>query len=113
MDMFGLTPSNLPIEGAFGLTDCRMSILLLPWSIKDYANTGIVGPGMDYIGFKVENLEKFKEDVKAIADSNPLIAPSPVGSGPEGAARLEMLQRTSLGSWHTADPDGVLLDIVT
>jgi len=112
MDMFGLTASNLPIEGAYGVTDGRMSLLLLPWSIKDYANTGIVGPGMDFIGFKVENLEKFKEDVQTIADANPLIAPSPVGSGPEGAARLEMLERTSLGAWHTADPDGVLLDIV-
>ena len=29
-----------------------------------------------------------------------------------GKARLEMLQRSSLGSWHIADPDGVLLDIV-
>ncbi len=113
MDMFGLQPSNLPIEGAYGLTDGRMSIILLPWSIKNYANTGIVGPGMDYIGFKVENLEKFKKDVQEIADNNPLIAPSPVGSGPEGKARLEMLEASSLGNWHIADPDGVLLDIVS
>lgn len=112
MDTFDLKPSNLPIDNAYGLTDGRMSLILLPWSIKDYANTGIVGPGLDYIGFKVENLEAFKKDVQEIADSNPLIAPSPVGSGPEGKARLEMLQRTSIGQWHTADPDGVLLDIV-
>ncbi|MGE0653509.1 MAG: VOC family protein [Alphaproteobacteria bacterium] len=112
MDMFDLKPSNLPIEGAYGVTDGRMSIVILPWSIKDYANTGIVGPGMDYIGFKVENMDKFKKDVQDIADANPLIAPSPVGSGAEGKARLEMLERTSLGGWHIADPDGVLLDIV-
>lgn len=113
MDVFGLQPSNLPIEGGYGVTDGRMSVILLPWSIKKYANTGIVGPGMDYIGFKVENLEKFKADVQEIADNNPLIAPSPVSTGPEGQARLEMLQASSLGSWHIADPDGVLLDIVS
>ncbi len=112
MSMFDLKPANLPIDNAYGVTDGRMTIILMPWSIHDYANTGIVGPGMDYIGFKVENLEKFKEDVQTISDNNPLIAPSPVGTGPEGKARLEFLQRTSLGSWHIADPDGVLLDIV-
>ena len=47
-----------------------------------------------------------------VGDNNPLLTPSPVGTGPEGKARLEMLERTSLGSWHIADPDGVLLDIV-
>ena len=112
MDIFDLKPANLPIENAYGVTDGRVTLILMPWSIKDYANTGIVGPGMDYLGFKVEDLAKFKEDVQTVGDGNPLLTPSPVGTGPEGKARLEMLERTSLGSWHIADPDGVLLDIV-
>jgi len=40
-----------------------------------------------------------------------LLAPSPVGTGPEGMKRLEILRRTSIGSYHLADPDGVLIDI--
>ena len=112
MSMFDLKPANLPIENAYGVTDGRVTLILMPWNIKDYANTAIVGPGLDYIGFKVEDLEKFKQDVQMVGDGNPLLTPAPVGLGPEGKARLELFQRTSLGSWHMADPDGVLLDIV-
>ena len=112
MEIFDLKPANLPIENAYGVTDGRVTLILMPWSIRDYANTGIVGPGMDYIGFKVEDMAKFKEDVQTVGDNNPLLTPSPLGTGAEGRARLEMFERTSLGSWHIADPDGVLLDIV-
>jgi catechol 2,3-dioxygenase-like lactoylglutathione lyase family enzyme len=110
--MFGLKPANLPIADAHGVTDGRVTIILMPWSIKDYAPTASVGPGMEYIGFKVEDLAKFKDDIQKVGDGNPLLSPSPVGTGPEGKARLEMLERTSLGSWHIADPDGIFLDIV-
>jgi catechol 2,3-dioxygenase-like lactoylglutathione lyase family enzyme len=112
MEIFDFKPANLPIENAYGVTDGRMTLIFMPWSIKDYANTAIVGPGMDYIGFKVEDMAKFKEDVEAAGDANPLLTPSPVGTGAAGKARLEMFERTSLGSLHMADPDGVLLDIV-
>lgn len=112
VEVFDLKPANLPIENAHGVTDGRVTLILLPWSIKHYAGTGIVGPGLDYIGFKVEDLETFKQDIEAVGDANPLLTPAPVGTGPEGKARLEMLRRSSLGSWHIADPDGVFLDIV-
>ncbi|MDH3240551.1 MAG: VOC family protein [Alphaproteobacteria bacterium] len=112
IEMFDLKPANLPIERAYGVTDGRVTLIFLPWSIKDYADTAIVGPGMEYIGFKVEDMDKFKADVLAVGDGNPLLTPAPFGTGPEGEARLELLRRTSLGSWHIADPDGVLLDIV-
>ena len=107
-----LTPANLPIAGAHGVTDGRMTIILLPWSIKDYADTATVGPGMEYIGFKVENLDQLKQDIEKVGEGNPLLTPSPVGRGDEGKGRLELLQRNSLGSWHIADPDGIFLDIV-
>ena len=110
--MFDLTPANLPIAGAHGVTDGRMTIILLPWSIKDYADTATVGPGMEYIGFKVENLDQLKQDIEKVGEGNPLLTPSPVGRGDEGKGRLELLQRNSLGSWHIADPDGIFLDIV-
>ena len=112
-EMFDLKPANLRIDAeAYGVTDGRMTLVILPWNIKDYDGTGIVGPGLDYIGFKVESIEAFEKDVQEISGNNPLIAPSPVGSGPEGAARLKMFERTSLGSYHLADPDGVLLDVM-
>lgn len=112
IEMFGLKPANLPIANAFGVTDGRVTLILMPWSLNDYPGARIVGPGMEYIGFKVEDLARFKEDVQKVGDGNPLLTPAPLGLGPEGKARLEMFERSSLGSWHIADPDGVLLDIV-
>ncbi|MFM2129285.1 MAG: hypothetical protein RL477_831 [Pseudomonadota bacterium] len=112
MDVFGLRPANLPIEGAHGVTDGRVTIILMPWDMMDYRGAGIVGPGMDYIGFKVEDIEKVKADIVAAGDANPLLTPAPLGTGPEGEAFLALFERSSLGTLHIADPDGVLLDIV-
>lgn len=112
IEVFGLKLTNGPVpEGGYGVTDGRMTLMIMQWDLDDYASTGIVGPGLDYLGFKVESIEAFAKDVDEIAANNPLIAPSPVGTGPEGAARLEMLRRTSIGSYHLADPDGVLIDV--
>ncbi len=111
-EMFDLKPTNGPVpEGGHGVTDGRVTMMIMQWDLDDYANSGIVGPGLDYLGFTVESVEAFAADVEEIAANNPLIAPSPVGSGPEGAARLEMLRRTSIGSYHLADVDGVLIDV--
>jgi catechol 2,3-dioxygenase-like lactoylglutathione lyase family enzyme len=112
MSMFDLKPANLPLDNAYGVTDGRVTIILMPWSIKDYAGTATTGPGMDYIGFKVEDMAQLKEDIVKAGNANPLLTPVPVGRGAEGKARLEMLERTSLGSLHIADPDGIFLDIV-
>lgn len=111
-DVFDLRPVNLPLDNAHGVTDGRVTLILMPWNIRDYTGTRIIGPGMEYIGFKVEDITKLKDDVRKVGDGNPLLTPAPLGFGAEGAARLEMFRRTSLGSWHIADPDGVLLDIV-
>lgn len=94
------------------VSDGRITLELMPWHITDYANTGIVSPGMDHIGFKVESIEALKRDVEEIAGNNPLLSPSPVGTGPEGAARLKMFRESCpLGQYHLADTDGVLIDV--
>ena len=80
--------------------------------ITDYEGTGIITTGMDHIGFKVENVERFKEDVDRIAADNPLLAPSPLGTGAEGKALLKLFRRSCpLGQHQMADCDGVLIDV--
>ncbi len=111
-EAFDFKPTNGPVpEGGFGVTDGHVTLMIMQWDLDDYANTGIVGPGFDYLGFKVESIEAFAKDIEDISANNPLIAPSPVGTGPEGAARLKMFRRTSIGAFHLADPDGVLIDV--
>jgi hypothetical protein len=67
---------------------------------------------MDHIGFKVESLETFKNEVRQIVDNNPRLTPAPVSTGPEGAALEKLFQRSCpLGEYRMADSDGILLDV--
>lgn len=112
-DVFELVPSN---KGAGDrnhyLTDGHMTLVIMPWDISDYEGTGIITAGMDHIGFKVESVEKLKEDVDRVAADNPLLAPAALGAGAEGKALLELFRRSCpLGQHQMADCDGVLIDV--
>ena len=104
-EVFGLTATE------FGLTDGRVSLLFMPWDIRDYRGSGIVRPGPDHLGFKVESVEAVKERLASVGDNNPHLRPMPLGAGSEGAARLKLFATCPCGSWQLADPDGILIDL--
>lgn len=97
------------------LSDGRVTLAIIPWTLSDFEQTGISARGMDHIGFKVESVAALKADVARAAAENFRFQPnaSVVGRGKEGAGRLAMFRRTCpLGCHHMADPDGLLIDIV-
>jgi catechol 2,3-dioxygenase-like lactoylglutathione lyase family enzyme len=98
-------------EGTHCLTDGHMTLILTPWDITNYANTNIIGPGIDHIGFKVESVAQTIKDIEEIADNNPSLTPRTVGRGREQAARLELFKKCPMGEHQMADVDGVLIDI--
>jgi catechol 2,3-dioxygenase-like lactoylglutathione lyase family enzyme len=112
-DVFELAPSNKRTgDRNHYLTDGHMTLVIMPWDITDYAGTGIITAGMDHIGFKVESVEKLKQDVERIAADNPLLTTFPLGTGEEGKAQLELFRRSCpLGQHQMADCDGVLIDV--
>jgi catechol 2,3-dioxygenase-like lactoylglutathione lyase family enzyme len=112
-DVFELVPGNKGVgDRNHYLSDGHMTLVIMPWDITDYAGTGIITAGMDHIGFKVESVEKLKDDVGRLAADNPLLAPAPVGTGAEGKKLLELFQRSCpLGQHQMADCDGVLIDV--
>jgi catechol 2,3-dioxygenase-like lactoylglutathione lyase family enzyme len=98
-------------EGNFHLTDGRVTLVLMPWRITDYADTGIARPGPDHIGFEVESLEAFKQRLQELGDNNPHLRARQL-AGREGEARLKLFAAScSLGEYRLADVDGVLLDV--
>ena len=111
--VFELAPANKAAgDRNHYLTDGHMTLVIMPWDITDYEGTGIVTAGMDHIGFKVESVEKLKEDVDRIAGDNPLLAPAPLGAGAEGMKLLELFRRSCpLGQHQMADCDGILIDV--
>ena len=112
VDLFELRPLEKPAGDAnFYLSDERVTLTVMPWNINDYQGSGIERPALDHIGFKVESVEGFKKDLQELLGRNPRLAPSPVGAGPEGGARLKLFSKCPFGKHHLADPDGVLIDI--
>jgi len=112
VDVFELEPLQKKAgDPNFYLSDGRVTLILMPWSILDYGGTGIVRPGPDHIGFEVESIRALKERVKTLGDDNPHLRPRPVGAGAEGEARLKLLAACPCGTYHLSDIDGVLIDI--
>jgi catechol 2,3-dioxygenase-like lactoylglutathione lyase family enzyme len=94
------------------LTDGQITLVISPWNIGDYAGTSITAPCLDHIGFRVGDVDAFLGHVDKLASENRQIAPYPVGSGPEGRARLELAQRNCrLCTSYIADTDTVLLGL--
>ena len=112
-DVFELAPANKEAgDRNHYLTDGHVTLVIMPWDITDYEGTGIITPGMDHIGFKVEDMQAFKRDVEQIAADNPRLAPAPVGTGAEGKKLADLFRRSCpLGQHQMADCDGVLIDV--
>jgi catechol 2,3-dioxygenase-like lactoylglutathione lyase family enzyme len=112
-EIFELEPRNRA-EGDPNhyLTDGHITMVIMPWHITDYLDTGIVSPGMDHIGFHVESVDKFKEDLDFASGENYRIAPYPLEVGAEGKARMEMWRRSCpMCQHHLTDVDGVLISV--
>lgn len=112
-DVFELEPRNKP-EGDENhyLSDGHITMVIMPWHIADYDGTGISSPALDHIGFTVESIAAFQTELTTIVNANPALAPSPVGTGPEGEARLNLAKKSCpLCQHHLADVDGVLLSV--
>jgi predicted enzyme related to lactoylglutathione lyase len=110
-DLFGFRTSNKKTgDPNHYVSDGHITMVVMPWHITDYEGTGIVSPALDHIGFTVESLTKFKDDVERVAGENPLLSPVPVAAGPEGKARLELARRSCpLCEHQLADVDGIFL----
>nr|TFG55657.1 MAG: VOC family protein [Hyphomicrobiales bacterium] len=111
-DVFDLEPveskSNAP--GHY-LTDGRVTLAILPWKISMFEGMGIKRPGPDHIGFKVEDMESFKEHLAMVAGKNPYLAPVPLGGSKESDVRKHHFQNSAGGKFQMTDPDGTWIDI--
>jgi hypothetical protein len=111
-EVFDLVPLN-KAEGDknYYVSDGRMTIELMQWDIQDSVGVSVIMPGFDHLGFKVESIEKLKQDVEKLS-ANPFMRPMELGVGEEAQTRLRIFRESCpLGSYHMADTDGVLIDV--
>ena len=111
-EVFELQPSNKQgEERGWHLTDGRVTLSILQWSIPAFEGMSIKRPGPDHIGLKVENIATFTAHMNAVAGSNPYVAPMPLGGSPESNVRRDMFRRAATGKMQIADPGAVWIDI--
>jgi len=111
-DVFELEPVNRKSGTAgYCLTDGRVTLAVLPWSIPAFEGMSIKRPGPDHIGFHVENLDAFKARVAEVAGMNPYLAGVPLGGSPESDVRQRFFAGQASGKWQMSDPDGNWIDI--
>jgi len=111
-DVFELQPVNRK-NGApgFHLTDGRVTLSILPWSIPVFEGMSIKRPGPDHVGFRVEDIAGFKRHAAEIAGANPYLAPVPLGGSPESDVRKHFFSSQAGGKLQMSDPDGNWIDI--
>ena len=113
MDVYEFTEEEKALEDPnFYLTDGKVTLVLAPWKIQDYHGTEHRGPGMDHIGFKVENVEAFKNDVETLTRTDPeWLAPKSPNLESEYKVVLGLMQRCRYGRHQLPDPEGNFLDV--
>ncbi len=95
-------------DGSICMTDGKVKLLLRPRDKSLYRG---LREGLDHIGFKVESLERVKEDLAALVAAAPETADGKLGVGGNGKKNEEDFRRCCLGQHFIADPDGVLIDM--
>lgn len=110
-EVFGLQRLNAPTDKNVYLSDGRVTLMITPWTMADFAGHDPMPMGLEHIGFRVESVAALKRDMEDLIGQNPQMVTKPLGYGSEGKARLELFQRCPLGCFHLTDIEGVYLDV--
>ena len=99
-------------DSNYHLTDGKMTLSIMPWSVDIFAGMSIKRPGPDHIGFTVKDMDAFKAEEKRIGEKNTFLASRRLGGSEESEVRRTLFARNALGSYQTAEPDVTWIDIV-
>ena len=111
-DLFDLQEEEKALEDPnFYLTDGKVTLVIAPWRMSDYAGAGIERPGIEHIGYKVENVESVKKDLAALRAFDPEMSERTLSSPEEGERRLSLIAGCRYGQHQFSDPDGVFIDV--
>lgn len=113
VDAYGLQAESKALEDPnFYVTDGKVTLVLAPWKIEDYRETEHRGPGLDHVGFKVESLDAFKQDVEILREVDPeWLSPQAPNLVSEHKVVVGLLASCRHGQHQVADPEGNFLDV--
>lgn len=98
------------------LSDGKVTLILIPWSIHDYAGISVTGRGPDHIGFKVEDAEIVTKEIDSFfrhfsPGQAPLWVLTTINDrSEESQIRAAMIRKScSISKYQFTDKDGTFV----
>jgi predicted enzyme related to lactoylglutathione lyase len=111
-DMLDLREAEKALEDPnFYLTDGLMTLIVAPWKMSDFEGAGIDRPGLEHVGFKVENVEAVKKELASLRETDPEMRERIIAEPSEGQRRVELIATCRHCKQVTSSPDGVFVDV--
>jgi predicted enzyme related to lactoylglutathione lyase len=111
-DLFELKEEEKALEDPnHYLTDGKVTLIIAPWRMSDYVGAGIDRPGLEHLGFNVENVATVKKELAALRESDPTMQERTISAPEEGERRLALIASCRHSQHQFSDPDGVFIDI--
>jgi predicted enzyme related to lactoylglutathione lyase len=111
-DCFDLKEADKALEDPnFYLTDGRMTLIVAPWRMSDFEGAGIDRPGLEHVGFQVENVAAVKQELTALREADPEMRERIVAEPSEGERRIALIATCRHGQHQLSSPDGVFVDL--
>lgn len=108
-NVFELRPLEGTSEkGQLCLSDGKVSLVIIPCENSSYR---AMTEGLDHVGFKVETVDKVKQELEELSQSHPDSTPKKIDIGRFGHGTKREIESCMLGRYALSDPDGVLLDL--
>jgi hypothetical protein len=111
-DSFDLKEAEKALEDPnYYLTDGKVTLIVAPWKMSDFEGAGIDRPGLEHIGFKVEDVAAVKKDLAALRDADPQMNERIISEPSEGERRVALIASCRHGQHQFSSPDGIFVDI--
>jgi predicted enzyme related to lactoylglutathione lyase len=111
-DSFDLREADKALEDPnYYLTDGRMTLIIAPWKMSDFEGAGIDRPGLEHVGFKVEDVGAVKKELAALRETNHEMRERIISEVSEGERRLALIASCRHGQFQFSSPDGIFVDV--
>jgi predicted enzyme related to lactoylglutathione lyase len=111
-DSFDLQEAEKALEDPnYYLTDGKVTLIVAPWKMSDFEGAGIDRPGLEHVGFKVENVAAVKKDLAALREADPEMNERIIAEPSEGERRQALIASCRHAQHVFSSPDGVFVDI--
>jgi len=111
-DSFDLKEADKALEDPnYYLTDGKMTLIIAPWKMSDYEGAGIDRPGLEHVGFKVEDVGAVKKELAALRETDADMRERIISEPSEGERRLALIASCRHGELRFSSPDGIFVDV--